>query len=81
MAPLLLTSLCVSIRSTSEVGLGSGSQKEKNRSVVVDVLSTIVGGTVVVTSSGIVKVKRKADPLWTEDDDTLKELLKDERGS
>ena len=48
---------------------------------MVDVLSTIVGGTVVVTSSGIVKVKRKADPLWTEDDNTLKELLKYETGS
>jgi len=72
--------LYVSFRSTAEVGLVKGSQK-KNRSVVVDELSTVVGGTVVVTPSGLVKVKRKADPLWTEDDDTLKELLKDERGS
>jgi len=72
--------LYVSFRSTAEVGLVKGSKK-KNRSVVVDELSTVVGGTVVVTPSGMVKVKRKADPMWTEDDDTLKELLKDERGS
>eukprot|EP00092_Neocalanus_flemingeri_P011912 GFUD01012844.1.p1 GENE.GFUD01012844.1~~GFUD01012844.1.p1 ORF type:complete len:551 (-),score=232.75 GFUD01012844.1:91-1743(-) len=71
--------LYVSFRSTAEVGLVRGGMKP-NRSVVVDELSTVVGGTVVVTPRGFVKIKRKADPMWTEDDDTLKELLRDERG-
>jgi len=71
--------LYVSFRSTAEVGLVRGGKKP-NRSVVVDELSTVVGGTVVITPHGNVKVKRKADPQWTEDDDTLKELIRDERG-
>jgi len=71
--------LYVSFRSTAEVGLVKGAKKN-NKSVVVDELSTVVGGMVVVTPGGNVRVKRKADPQWTEDDDTLKELLKDERG-
>lgn len=71
--------LYVSFRSTAEVGLVRGGKKP-NRNVVIDELSTVVGGTVVVTPGGNVKVKRKADPEWTEDDDTLKELLRDERG-
>lgn len=71
--------LYVSFRSTAEVGLVRGGKKP-NRSVVMDELSTVVGGTVVITPHGNVKVKRKADPEWTEDDDTLKELIRDERG-
>jgi len=71
--------LYVSFRSTAEVGLVRGGKKP-NRSVVMDELSTVVGGTVVITPHGNVKVKRKADPQWTEDDDTLKELIRDERG-
>jgi len=71
--------LYVSFRSTAEVGMVKGGKKS-NRGVVIDELSTVVGGTVVITPRGNVKVKRKADPLWTEDDDTLKELIQDERG-
>jgi len=70
--------LYASFRSTAEVGLVRGGKKP-SRAVVVDELSTVVGGTVVVTPFGTVKVKRKADPAWTEkDDDTLKELVQDE---
>merc|ERR1719233_156726 len=70
--------LYASFRSTAEVGLVRGGKKP-SRAVVVDELSTVVGGTVVVTPFGTVKVKRKADPEWTEKDDTLKELVQDEK--
>jgi len=70
--------LYASFRSTAEVGLVRGGKKP-SRAVVVDELSTVVGGTVVVTPFGTVKVKRKADPEWTENDDTLKELVQDEK--
>merc|ERR1719233_307221 len=70
--------LYASFRSTAEVGLVRGGKKP-SRAVVVDELSTVVGGTVVVTPFGTVKVKRKADPAWTENDDTLKELVQDEK--
>jgi len=70
--------LYASFRSTAEVGLVRGGKKA-SRAVVVDELSTVVGGTVVVTPFGTVKVKRKADPEWAENDDTLKELVQDEK--
>jgi len=70
--------LYTSFRSTAEVGLVRGGKKP-SRAVVVDELSTVVGGTVVVTPFGTVKVKRKADPEWTESDETLKELIQDEK--
>jgi len=70
--------LYASFRSTAEVGLVRGGKKP-SRAVVVDELSTVVGGTVVVTPFGTVKVKRKADPEWTENDETLKELVQDEK--
>jgi len=70
--------LYVSMRSTSDVGLVKGGKKA-NRSVVIDELSTVVGGTVVVTPSGVVKVKRKADPEWTENDESLTEMISEER--
>ena len=57
--------LYVSFRSKAEVGLVRGGKKP-NRSVVVDELSTVVGGTVVITPHGNVKVKRKAHPEWTD---------------
>lgn len=70
--------LYVSLRSTADVGLVRGGVKPDRR-VVVDELSTVVGGTVVVTPSGGVRVKRKADPDWNEDDDTLKDFIKDDK--
>jgi len=70
--------LYASFRSTAEVGLVRGGKKP-SRAVVVDELSTVVGGTVVVTPFGTVKVKRKADPEWRENDETLEELVQDER--
>jgi len=70
--------LYMSMRSTSEIGLVKGGKKA-NRSVVIDELSTVVGGTVVVTPSGVVKVKRKADPEWTENDESLTEMISEER--
>merc|ERR1711915_948734 len=41
--------------------------------------TSVVGGTVVVTPSGVVKVKRKADPEWTENDESLTEMISEER--
>ena len=48
--------------------------KPKKRDNVTDELSTVVGGEVTVTPYGGVIVKRKADPDWTEGDETLEKL-------
>merc|ERR1712098_765166 len=68
--------LYASIRSTNDVGFVSG-KKTKSRGVVTGELSTVVGAEVTVTPFGNVRVKRKADPNWTEDDETLEKLPKD----
>jgi len=64
-------------RATKEVGHVSGA-KPKKRDNVTDELSTVVGGEVTVTPYGGVIVKRKADPDWTEEDETLEKLPKKE---
>merc|ERR1711971_1391060 len=64
-------------RATKEVGHVSGA-KLKKRENVTDELSTVVGGEVTVTPYGGVIVKRKADPDWTEEDETLEKLPKKE---
>merc|ERR1712156_708645 len=56
----------VTLRATKEVGLVRGL-KRKNKGVVTDELSTVVGATWAVTPTGGVKVKRVKDPLWPED--------------
>jgi len=68
--------LYASIRSNNDVGFVSG-RKTKSRGVVTGELSTVVGAEVTVTPFGNVRVKRKADPNWTEDDETLEKLPKD----
>merc|ERR1712098_507587 len=68
--------LYASIRSNNDVGFVSG-KKTKSRGVVTGELSTVVGAEVTVTPFGNVRVKRKADPNWTEDDETLEKLPKD----
>jgi len=68
--------LYASIRSTNDVGFVSG-KKTKSKGLVTGELSTVVGAEVTVTPFGNVRVKRKADPNWTEDDETLEKLPKD----
>jgi len=72
--------LYMSIRSTADVGIVSGL-KRPYKEVVIDELSTVVGGTVVVTPSGNVRVKRAADPDWLEEDETLKDLVAEKEGT
>jgi len=60
--------LYVSLRATQDVGLVHGAKKP-GKAVVIDELSTVVGGTVIVTPGGGVRVKRKRDPEWPEDGD------------
>merc|ERR1711972_729675 len=61
------------LRATKEVGLVHGLE-EKNKGLVTDELSTVVGATVTVTPTGGVKVKRVKDPLWPEDGDVAMEV-------
>ena len=68
--------LYVSLRSTAELGLVTGNKK-KLRSFVTDELSTVVGAEVSVSPFGNVKVKRKADPNWTEKDESLEKITDD----
>merc|ERR1711874_625283 len=68
--------LYVSLRSTAELGLVTGN-KRKLRSFVTDELSTVVGAEVSVSPFGNVKVKRKADPNWTEKDESLEKITDD----
>jgi len=63
----------VTLRATKEVGLVRGL-KRKNKGLVTDELSTVVGATVTVTPTGGVKVKRVKDPLWPEDGDVAMEV-------
>merc|ERR1712156_130950 len=63
----------VTLRATKEVGLVRGL-KRKNKGLVTDELSTVVGATVTVTPTGGVKVKRVKDPLWLEDGDVAMEV-------
>merc|ERR1711953_1449876 len=63
----------VTLRATKEVGLVRGL-KRKNKGLVTDELSTVVGATVTVTPTGGVKVKRVKDPLWPEDGDLAEEV-------
>ena len=69
--------LYASLRATAAVGLVSGA-KRGHRALVTDELSTVVGGEVTVTPFGNVRVKRKADPNWTEEDETLQKFTKEE---
>merc|ERR1712098_62650 len=41
-----------------------GNAKRNKKTAVIDELSTIPGAKVIVTPTGTVKVKRKADPEW-----------------
>ena len=68
--------LYVSLRSTAELGLVTGNKK-KLRSFVTDELSTVVGAEVSISPFGNVKVKRKADPNWTEKDESLEKITDD----
>ena len=70
--------LYVSLRSTSEVGLVTGNKRAFRAPVTGD-LSTVVGGEVVVSPYGSVRVKRKADPNWTEEDETLQKITDDSK--
>ena len=45
-----------------------GARKETRRPVE-DELSTVVGGRVVVTPSGTVRLKRSADPEWSDEEE------------
>ena len=68
--------LYVSLRSTAELGLVTGN-KRNLRPFVTDELSTVVGAEVSVSPFGNVKVKRKADPNWTEKDESLEKMTDD----
>merc|ERR1712025_580103 len=70
--------LYASLRNVADVGFVSG-RKTKIRDVVTDELSTVVGAEVTVTPYGNVRVKRKPDPNWTEDDETLAKMAKDDK--
>lgn len=63
--------LYVSLRATQEVGMVHGAKRD-GKGVVVDELSTVVGATVIVTPGGAVRVKRKKDPEWSDDDESEK---------
>jgi len=60
--------LYVSLRSPAQVGMVRGAKKEMRRPVE-DELSTVVGGRVVVTPSGTVRLKRSADPEWSDEEE------------
>jgi len=60
--------LYVSLRSPAQVGMVRGARKETRRPVE-DELSTVVGGRVVVTPSGTVRLKRSADPEWSDEEE------------
>jgi len=71
--------LYMTLRAVKEVGLVRGL-KRKNKGLVTDELSTVVGATVTVTPTGGVKVRRTRDPLWTEDQ-PLEELTNELAGA
>ena len=68
--------LYVSLRNTEDLGLVTG-KKRSLRPAVTDELSTVVGAQVSVSPFGNVKVKRKADPNWTEKDESLEKITDD----